>query len=94
MCNGIWGTLAVGLFATTTAPGSQFTGLFYGGSIDLLIKQIVGIVSVGAWTAVMITITFMVIKKIFGLRVDPQEELIGLDIEEHGSEAYPEFIKK
>lgn len=48
MCNGIWGTLAVGLFATTTAPGSQFTGLFYGGGIDLLIKQIVGIVSVGA----------------------------------------------
>ncbi len=94
MCNGIWGTLAVGLFATTTAPGSQFTGLFYGGGIDLLIKQIVGIVSVGAWTVVMITITFMVIKKIFGLRVDPQEELIGLDIEEHGSEAYPEFIKK
>lgn len=94
MCNGIWGTLAVGLFATTTAPGSQFTGLFYGGGIDLLIKQIVGIVSVGAWTAVMITITFMVIKKIFGLRVDSQEELIGLDIEEHGSEAYPEFIKK
>lgn len=94
MCNGIWGTLAVGLFATTTAPGSQFTGLFYGGGIGLLIKQIVGIVSVGAWTAVMITITFMVIKKIFGLRVDPQEELIGLDIEEHGSEAYPEFIKK
>lgn len=94
MCNGIWGTLAVGLFATKTAPGSQFTGLFYGGGIDLLIKQIVGIVSVGAWTAVMITITFMVIKKIFGLRVDPQEELIGLDIEEHGSEAYPEFIKK
>ena len=94
MCNGIWGTLAVGLFATTTAPGSQFTGLFYGGGIDLLIKQIVGIVSVAAWTAVMITITFMVIKKIFGLRVDPQEELIGLDIEEHGSEAYPEFIKK
>lgn len=94
MCNGIWGTLAVGLFATKTAPGSQFTGLFYGGGIDLLIKQIVGIVSVGAWTAVMITITFMFIKKIFGLRVDPQEELIGLDIEEHGSEAYPEFIKK
>ena len=94
MCNGIWGTLAVGLFATKTAPGSQFTGLFYGGGIDLLIKQIVGIVSVGAWTAVMITITFMFIKKIFGLRVDPQEELIGLGIEEHGSEAYPEFIKK
>lgn len=94
MCNGIWGTLAVGFFATTTAPGSEFAGLFYGGGIDLLIKQIVGIVTVGAWTAVTITITFLVIKKVFGLRVDPKEELIGLDIEEHGSEAYPEFIKK
>lgn len=94
MCNGIWGTLAVGLFATTSAPGSKLTGLLYGGGIDLLIKQIVGILTVGAWTAVMITITFLVIKKIFGLRVSPQEELIGLDIEEHGSEAYPEFIKK
>lgn len=94
MCNGIWGTLAVGFFATTTAPGSELAGLFYGGGIDLLIKQIVGIVTVGAWTAVTITITFLVIKKVFGLRVDPKEELIGLDIEEHGSEAYPEFIKK
>lgn len=94
MCNGIWGTLAVGLFATTTAPGSELTGLLYGGGFDLLIKQIVGIITVGAWTAVMITITFLVIKKVFGLRVSQQEELIGLDIEEHGSEAYPEFIKK
>lgn len=93
-CNGIWGTLAVGLFATTSAPGSSLSGLFYGGGFDLLFKQIVGILSVGTWTVITITITFMIIKKIFGLRVTYNEEMIGLDIEEHGSEAYPEFLKK
>lgn len=92
--NGIWGTLAVGLFATTSAPGSTLTGLFYGGGFDLLIKQVVGILAVGAWTVVTITITFLVIRKIFGLRVSAKEEMVGLDIEEHGSEAYPEYLKK
>ena len=61
--NGIWGTLAVGLFATTSAPGNDsLVGLFYGGGFGLLGIQIVGVVSVIAWTAVTITITFMVIK--------------------------------
>ena len=58
-CNGIWGTIAVGLFATTSAPESTFTGLFYGGGFDLLIKQLTGIVSVGIWTAITITITLL-----------------------------------
>lgn len=93
-CNGIWGTIAVGLFATTAAPESTLTGLFYGGGFDLLFKQIVGVLSVGLWTAVTITITFLIIKKVFGLRVSAKEELIGLDIEEHGCEAYPEYLKK
>ena len=93
-CNGIWGTIAVGLFATTSAPESTFTGLFYGGGFDLLIKQLTGVLSVGIWTAITITITFFIIKKIFGLRVSEREEIIGLDIEEHGCEAYPEYIKK
>ena len=93
-CNGIWGTIAVGLFATTSAPESTLTGLFYGGGFDLLFKQVVGVLSVGLWTAVTITITFIVIKKLFGLRVIQHEELVGLDIEEHGSEAYPEYMKK
>lgn len=83
--NGIWGTLAVGLFATTSAPGNDtFTGLFYGGGIDLLLTQIVGVLSVCAWTAVTITITFLAIKKIFGLRVSEEEEIVGLDSCEHG----------
>ena len=93
-CNGIWGTIAVGLFATTSAPESTLTGLFYGGGFDLLIKQLTGVLSVGIWTAITITITFFIIKKIFGLRVSEREEIIGLDLEEHGCEAYPEYIKK
>ena len=63
-CNGIWGTIAVGLFATTSAPESTLTGLFYGGGFDLLIKQLTGVLSVGIWTAITITITFFIIKKI------------------------------
>lgn len=92
-CNGVWGTLAVGLFATTSAPGNDtFTGLFYGGGIDLLVKQVTGIVSVCAWTTVTITLTFLVIKAIFGLRVSEEEEIVGLDSCEHGlTSAYAGF---
>ncbi|MCD7813284.1 MAG: ammonium transporter [Lachnospiraceae bacterium] len=85
MMNGIWGTIAVGLFATTSAPGNDtLTGLFYGGGFGLLGKQLTGFVAVAAWTAVMITITFSVIKAIFGLRVSEEEEILGLDATEHG----------
>ncbi len=83
--NGIWGTFAVGLFATTSAPGNDtLTGLFYGGGVSLLLKQIVGIISVCAWTAVTITIAFMIIKATVGLRVTEEEEIVGLDSCEHG----------
>lgn len=90
--NGIWGTLAVGLFATETAPGysianasgETLTGLFYGGGLELLGLQILGVISVAAWTAVTITVTFLVIKAVIGLRVDREEEMTGLDETEHG----------
>lgn len=83
--NGIWGTFAVGLFATTSAPGNDtYTGLFYGGGLGLLGKQIIGIASVCAWTAVTITIAFFVIKAVVGLRVTAEEEIVGLDSCEHG----------
>ena len=90
--NGIWGTLAVGLFATPSAPeyaianasGETLSGLFYGGGFELLGLQALGIVSVGAWTAVTITITFLVIKATAGLRVSREEEVLGLDSTEHG----------
>ncbi|MCD7884453.1 MAG: ammonium transporter [Lachnospiraceae bacterium] len=85
MCNGIWGTIAVGLFATTSAPGNNtLVGLFYGGGFELLGKQLIGFVAVAAWTAVTITITFSIIKAIVGLRVSEEEEIIGLDATEHG----------
>lgn len=83
--NGIWGTLAVGLFATTSAPGNDtFTGLFYGGGLKLFGVQGLGMISVAAWTTVTITLAYLAIKKIFGLRVSEQDELIGLDTTEHG----------
>ncbi len=93
MMNGIWGTVAVGLFATTLAPGNEeFTGLFYGGGFGLLGIQLLGIAAVAAWAAVLITITFLVLKKTIGLRVTEEEEITGLDATEHGlSSAYAGF---
>ena len=88
MMNGIWGTFAVGLFATETAPGFAVAGieegLFYGGGFHQLWLQCVGIVSVAAWATVTIIITFAVIKATIGLRVSEEEEVLGLDSTEHG----------
>ena len=91
--NGIWGTLAVGLFATTSAPGNDsYTGLFYGGGFHLFGLQLLGFASVAAWTAVTITITFLIIKATVGLRVTEEEEIVGLDPTEHGlASAYSGF---
>ncbi len=107
MMNGIWGTIAVGLFATPSAPafargigdGVSFganqiagAGLFYGGGFKQLGIQLVGFAATAAWTAVAITITFIVIKAIFGLRVTEEEEITGLDATEHGlASAYSGF---
>lgn len=92
MMNGIWGTIAVGLFATSSAPGSEIDGLFYGGGFEQLGLQLLGVVTVGAWAAVCITITFVVIKATVGLRVTEEEEIIGLDATEHGlASAYSGF---
>lgn len=83
--NGIWGTIAVGLFATTSVPGNDtFTGLFYGGGFALLGKQLLGVLTVAAWTTVTITLAYLLIKAIFGLRVSEEEEIVGLDSCEHG----------
>ena len=105
--NGIWGTIAVGLFATDTAPafargfGDGVTyganqicgkGLFYGGGFHLLGVQLTGLFSIAAWTAVTITIAFLIIKATLGLRVTEEEEIEGLDIKEHGlPSAYADF---
>ena len=93
MMNGIWGTIAVGLFATTSAPGNDsVVGLFYGGGFKQLGIQLLGFVTVASWTAVTITIAFLVIKKTIGLRVTEEEEIVGLDAKEHGlTSAYSGF---
>ena len=83
--NGIWGTIATGLFATTSAPGNDsVVGLFYGGGFRQLGLQLLGFVSVAAWTAVTITIAFLIIKATVGLRVSEEEEIVGLDSCENG----------
>ena len=78
---GALGTLLVGLFATgsSTAPG-----LFYGGGFGLLGIQVLGVLSVALYVAVVITIVFQLIKHTIGLRADPEDELMGLDVSEHG----------
>ncbi len=94
--NGIWGTIAVGLFATSTSPAFETAGicegLFYGGGFKQLGIQLLGFAAVAGWTIVTITIAFMVIKKTIGLRVTEEEEIQGLDSTEHGlASAYSGF---
>ena len=88
MFNGIWGTVAVGLFATETAPGFAVAGiregLFYGGGLTQLGLQLAGMLITAAWTVVTIFIAFTVIRKTVGLRVSEEEEITGLDTTEHG----------
>jgi Amt family ammonium transporter len=92
LVNGIWGTLAVGLFASDAAPGSALKGLFAGGGTALLKAQILGIVSVGAFTFIGAFIVWSILKVVMGVRVEAEEEIEGLDIGEHGNEAYPDFV--
>ena len=86
--NGIWGTIAVGLFATSSSPAFETAGikegLFYGGGFEQLKLQLIGLFAVAAWTLVTITIAFALIKATVGLRVSEEEEIVGLDSCEHG----------
>lgn len=96
MFNGIWGTIAVGLFATKSAPGFALAGikegLFYGGGFSQLGLQLIGMFVTIAWTVVTITISFVILKKTIGLRVSEEEEIVGLDAMEHGlASAYSGF---
>lgn len=89
---GAWGTLAVGLFGAekSMGVGAANTGLFYGGGFNQLLSQFIGVVSFMIWGLICGFVLFTVIKKTVGLRVTVDEEFIGLDIEEHGLEAYYE----
>lgn len=97
--NGIWGTIAVGLLATDSAPMGR-NGLIYGiikgdaaAGLELFGVQCLGILAILAWTTVCMLITFTIIKKTIGLRVSKEEEILGLDSTEHGlPSAYADFV--
>ncbi|HET6497676.1 MAG TPA: ammonia permease, partial [Coriobacteriia bacterium] len=90
---GIFGTLAVGLFAQDAiAPGTTGNGLFFGGGSGLLVTQLVGVVAVGVAVFAASLLAWLAIKSTLGVRVSEEEELEGLDIGEHGNRAYPDFV--
>ena len=94
--SGIWGTLAVGLFATESRIGAlpAEAGLFYGGSGHQLWVQFYGILATIGFTGACSLVVFLAIKYTIGLRVSEDEEAAGLDISEHGMYGYPEqFIE-
>ncbi len=93
---GALGTIALGLFAQEpyAAPDTTGNGLFFGGGATLLIHQLIGVGAVFAWCMVAGTVLFATLKYTIGLRVTPDEEIEGLDIGEHGSEAYPDYTMK
>jgi Amt family ammonium transporter len=86
LVNGIWGTIAVGLF-------NSESGLFFGGGFDQLGAQVLGILSVGGMTVALATAFWLILKATLGIRVSETEEKSGLDISEHGMEGYSGFLK-
>jgi Amt family ammonium transporter len=103
LCNGIWGTLAIGLFAVggSETAGALYAdgagpkaGLLFGGGIEQLWLQFVGVAAVGGATVLLTGIFWIALKVTLGIRVTPAEEMEGLDIAEHGMEAYSGFVKE
>ncbi|MBI2119659.1 MAG: ammonium transporter [Elusimicrobia bacterium] len=94
LVNGIWGTLAVGLFASAPYAGGAAQpplGLLFGGGFKSFTDQLIGVVGVGAFTFIISLVVWYAIKAIMGIRVSREEEIRGLDIGEHGMEAYADF---
>ncbi|MGF6952046.1 Amt family ammonium transporter [Neobacillus sp. B4I6] len=91
---GVWGTLSTGFFATKELATVGKPGLFYGGGFHQLGVQALGVIASGAFALVASFILLAIIKKAMnGLRVTEEEEIMGLDISEHGSYGYPELLK-
>ena len=92
LCCGVFGTLCVGLFAKEGVTSlSSKNGLFYGGDLEFLGVQCLGIIAVGAFVFIASLLVWFIIKKTIGIRVSYEEEIAGLDIGEHGNIAYPDF---
>ncbi len=95
LINGIWGTLAVGLFAQDMInPNTAGNGLFFGGGTKLLSVQATGVLFVGVFTFVAAAVVWTLLKVTMGIRVSLHEEIGGLDVGEHGNSAYPEFVTR
>jgi ammonium transporter, Amt family len=97
LVNGIFGTLCVGLFSETTymqsvGVTSSKGGLFFGGGTEQLVTQLTGVVATGAYVVVISVICWGIIKAVLGMRVSSAEEIEGLDVGEHGNEAYHGFV--
>jgi Amt family ammonium transporter len=97
---GIWGTFALGLFSVGgdvfpwyTADGGPIAGLFFGGGINQCLIQLLGIVATGVFTSIFSCVIWLVLAFTLGLRVSKTEELEGLDVGEHGMEAYNDFFR-
>jgi Amt family ammonium transporter len=89
LINGAWGTLAIGIFATENGVGSLLTG-----DPGQLVAQLIGVAVTGVWClATGYVLFFVLLKGWFGLRVSQEEEIKGLDIEEHGTQAYPQDVE-
>jgi Amt family ammonium transporter len=93
---GVWGVLSVGLFATQDGIAAAYVpsdsyGLLMGGGAEQLGIQVIGVLAIAGWTMLTSGIMFGIIKYTVGLRVSPEEEERGLDLGEHGVEAYPDF---
>jgi len=92
LVNGVFGTLSVGLFANDAVmPGTTGNGLFYGGGFRLLGIQALGVAAVGAFVFAVAWSAWALIRVVAGMRVGREEEIGGLDVGEHGMEAYPDF---
>ena len=95
LVNGIWGTLAVGLFAQDKfIPATTGNGLLFGGGSKLFTTQLIGVVAVGIFTLVASAVAWWLLKATMGIRVTAQEEIEGLDIGEHGNSCYPDFVTR
>jgi Amt family ammonium transporter len=94
LANGVFGTLALGLFAEDRfLPNTTGNGLFFGGGFGLFNSQLIGVVAVGGFVFIVSYMVWMILKAIMGIRVSEAEEVEGLDVGEHGMEAYPDFEK-
>lgn len=98
---GIWGTLAVGLFSVGPGVYSWYqfgggpeAGLFFTGGLNQLFAQLIGIIAVGGYTALFSFLVWLGLKLSIGIRVSRAEEISGLDISEHGMEAYGGFFER